>query len=99
MTNTASIIWGSLMTVAVNSVILVFLGHAARTGMVVGTSWSGWVSLLFPYVSDFSSPGPTGITLALLVTAVPWQPWDTAGFKFSRVEDGTTTKWMWKMII
>ncbi|CAL1157947.1 unnamed protein product [Cladocopium goreaui] len=40
------------------------------TGMVVGTSWSGWVSLLFPYVSDFSSPGPTGITLALLVTAV-----------------------------
>lgn len=43
-----------------------------RTGMVVGTSWSGLVALLFPYVSDFKSPGPVGITLALVVTTAPW---------------------------
>ena len=41
-----------------------------RTGTVVGTSWSGLVALLFPYVSDFKSPGPTGISLALVVTTV-----------------------------
>ena len=39
--------------------------------MVVGTSWSGWVSLLFPYVSDVNVG----------------------------VDDGSTTKWTWNMII
>ena len=40
------------------------------TGTVVGTSWSGLVALVFPHVADFASPGPTGITLALGITAV-----------------------------
>ena len=40
----------------------------SMTGTVVGTSWSGLVALLFPYVSDFTSPGPTGITLAAGIT-------------------------------
>ncbi|CAE7195905.1 unnamed protein product [Symbiodinium sp. CCMP2592] len=40
----------------------------SMTGTVVGTSWSGLVALLFPQVSDFQSPGPTGITLAVAIT-------------------------------
>ena len=38
------------------------------TGPVVGTSWAGLVALVFPYFSDWKSPGPTGISLALAVT-------------------------------
>lgn len=53
-------------------VAILVTSRALRTGMVVGTSWSGLVALLFPYVSDFKSPGPVGITLALVVTAAPW---------------------------
>ena len=38
------------------------------TGPVVGTSWAGLMALVFPYFSDWKSPGPTGISLALAVT-------------------------------
>lgn len=40
----------------------------SMTGTVVGTSWSGLVALLFPHISDFHSPGPTGITAAVAIT-------------------------------
>ena len=42
----------------------------SMTGTVVGTSWSGLVALLFPYVSNFKAPGPTGITLAVGITFI-----------------------------
>ena len=42
----------------------------ATCGTAVGTSWSGLVSLAFPYFSDLDSPGPLGLGLAGAATVV-----------------------------